>query len=198
MSTESTEKAHPAQESAASSKARTADLMASLGHSPQGSQPDEAPEAADLRLLQQYFPRSIKGMGRHIDAIMPAFARTLGPRHSAALRQLAAGSLTVGLLAKRLDVTLSTASGLLADLDRESLIVRAADPADRRRTIVDIHPDRRADVDQWLSDFARPLRGVLAELDAAERAAFVKAMQLFAEAVAPQGEDDGPAVDCGA
>ena len=146
---------------------------------------------SDLPELMQLFPRTIKGMGRHIDAIMPSFARTLGPRHSAALRHLSFGPLTVGALAKRLDVTLSTASGLLAELDGESLIVRAADPADRRRTIVDIDPERRADVTAWLADLSRPLRGVLAELDDAERAAFVKAMQLFAEAVAPQAEGGG-------
>ena len=53
-------------------------------------------------------------------------------------RQLRGGPLTVSELASRLDLTLPTVSGVLADLDRAGLVDRQPDPADRRRTIVEL------------------------------------------------------------
>ncbi len=153
--------------------------------------------SSDLLELMQLFPRTILGMSRHVEQIKPEFARGLGPRHSAALHRISFGPITVGTLAKRLDITLSTASGVLADLDRAGIIARAADPADRRRTIVDIHPDRRDDVTRWLAALSRPLNSVLDQLTDDERAAFVKAMELYAEVVSPQAEGGGAVpMDC--
>ena len=56
---------------------------------------------------------------------------------------------------------------------------RHADPADRRRTIVQILPAQRALVDEWLDGAAGPLARVLDQLAPSEQAAFLKAMDLL-------------------
>jgi DNA-binding MarR family transcriptional regulator len=76
-------------------------------------------------------------------------------------------------------LTLSTVSGVLADLDRAGFVKRTADQADRRRTIVEITPGARTAVEQWLAGAAAPLARVLDRLDADERAAFLKAMDML-------------------
>jgi DNA-binding MarR family transcriptional regulator len=97
----------------------------------------------------------------------------------AALEQLRGGPVTVSELASRLDLTLPTVSGVLADLDRAGLVERHADPADRRRTIVEIVPEQRVLVLEWLDGAAGPLARVLDKLAPSEQAAFLKAMNLL-------------------
>ena len=131
-----------------------------------------------LRLMQ-LFPRVSRGMRRWQDRAAPPTRAPLGPRHVAALEQLRDGPVTVTELASRLDLTLPTVSGVLADLDRAGLVGRHADPADRRRTIVEIAPAQRALVLEWLDGAAGPLARVLDKLAPSEQAAFLKAMDLL-------------------
>jgi DNA-binding MarR family transcriptional regulator len=70
---------------------------------------------------------------------------------------------------------------VLADLDRAGFIDRQPDPADRRRTLVQIHPAEAAVVEQWLDGAASPLARVLDKLEPSERAAFLKAMNMLEE-----------------
>ena len=116
-----------------------------------------------LRLMQ-LFPRVTRGMRRWQDhaALAPA---PLSPRHVAALEQIRGGPLTVGELASRLGLTLPTVSGVLAGtLDRASLVERRPDPADRRRTIVQIIPGQATLIGHWLDGAAKPLARVLDKL----------------------------------
>ena len=129
--------------------------------------------------LMRVFPRVVRGMRRYQDQTTPRTAAPLGPRHVAALEQLRDGPLSVGALATRLGLTLSTVSGVLADLDRAGFVERTADRADRRRTIVQITPEARIAVQQWLDGAAAPLARVLDRLGADERAAFLKAMDML-------------------
>ncbi len=131
-----------------------------------------------LRLMQ-LFPRVTRGMRRWQDRAAPQTPAPLSPRHVAALEQLRGGPVTVSELAGRLDLTLPTVSGILADLDRAGLVDRHADPADRRRTIVQIVPAQRALVEEWLDGAAGPLARVLDKLAPSEQAAFLKAMDLL-------------------
>jgi DNA-binding MarR family transcriptional regulator len=141
-----------------------------------------------LRLMR-VFPRVVRGMRRYQDQTTPRTAAPLGPRHVAALEQLRDGPLSVGTLAARLGLTLSTVSGVLAGLDQAGFVERSADQADRRRTIVQITPGARIAVQQWLDGVAAPLARVLDRLGADERAAFLKAMDLLeAEFQAPDGQ----------
>jgi DNA-binding MarR family transcriptional regulator len=76
-------------------------------------------------------------------------------------------------------LTLPTVSGVLADLDRAGLVERRPDPADRRRTIVQIIPGQATLIGHWLDGAAQPLARVLDQLTPAEQEAFLKAMDLL-------------------
>jgi DNA-binding MarR family transcriptional regulator len=130
-----------------------------------------------LRLMQ-LFPRVTRGMRRWHDHAAPAPA-PLSPRHVAALEQIRGGPLTVGELASQLGLTMPTVSGVLADLDRAGLVERRPDPADRRRTIVQIIPGQAATIGEWLDGAAKPLARVLDQLTPSEQEAFLKAMDLL-------------------
>ena len=141
-----------------------------------------------LRLMQ-LFPRVSRGMRRWQDRSAPPTSAPLGPRHVAALEQLRGGPVTVSELASRLGLTLPTVSGVLADLDRAGLVSRQSDPADRRRTIVQVNPAQAGLVGQWLDGAAGPLARVLDQLAPSEQAAFLKAMDLLeTELRAPGGQ----------
>jgi DNA-binding MarR family transcriptional regulator len=131
-----------------------------------------------LRLIR-VFPRVVRGMRRYQDQTTPQTAAPLGPRHVAALEQLRDGPLSVGALAAGLGLTLSTVSGVIADLDQAGFVERAADRTDRRRTIVEIRPAARPAVLRWLDGAAAPLARVLDRLAPDERSAFLKAMDML-------------------
>jgi DNA-binding MarR family transcriptional regulator len=118
-------------------------------------------------------------MRRWQDREAPTAPAPLGPRHVAALEQLRDGPITVGELAERLGLTMPTVSGVLADLDRAGFVDRRADPADRRRTIVQIADSQRDLVTRWLDGAAGPLARVLDKLSPTEQQAFLKAMNLL-------------------
>jgi DNA-binding MarR family transcriptional regulator len=139
---------------------------------------DSGHSAVCLRLMR-LLPRISRGLRRAQSLAAPQAVAQLSPRHVAALGELREGPLTVGSLAERLDLTLSTVSGVLADLDRAGFITRTADTADRRRTIVRITPSRQELVNEWLDGAAQPLARVLEQLAPRERVAFLKAMDLL-------------------
>ena len=141
-----------------------------------------------LRLMQA-FRRVSRGLRRWPDGSVPPSPVPLNPRHIAALEQLLDRPLTVGELATRLGLTLPTVSGVLADLDRAGFVERHPDPADRRRTIVQVVPAQAALISQWLDGAAKPIARVLDQLSPTEQQAFLKAMDLLeTELQLPPGE----------
>jgi DNA-binding MarR family transcriptional regulator len=148
-----------------------------------------AHSAVCLRLMQ-LFPRVSRGMRRWQDGAAPPTPAPLSPRHVAALEQLRGGPLTVSELASRLGLTLPTVSGVLADLDRAGFVLRRADPADRRRTIVQISPDQGSLIGKWLDGAASPLARVLDRLEPSEQEAFLKAMNMLETEL--HAQDTGP------
>ena len=154
-----------------------------------GRTADEAADSAHSVLclrLMQLCPRVSKGMRRWQDSAAPPTSVPLSPRHVAALQQLHGGPLTVTELAGRLELTLPTVSGVLAELDRAGFVSRQPDPADRRRTIVQINTAQSAAISAWLDGAANPLARVLDRLAPSEQEAFLKAMDLLeAELRAP-------------
>jgi DNA-binding MarR family transcriptional regulator len=127
----------------------------------------------------QLLPRIARGVRRSQDRAAPQTLCPLGPRHVAALEQLREGPLTVGALAAQLGLTLSTVSGVLADLDRAGLVVRDADITNRRRTIAQINPVQKAMIEEWLDGAAQPVARVLDQLAPEEQATFLKAMVML-------------------
>jgi DNA-binding MarR family transcriptional regulator len=87
----------------------------------------------------------------------------------------------VSALARRLRVTIPTASLLVAELDRAGLAQRRADETDRRRTIVTVSERYRTSIDEWLSQRSEPIRRALTRLNPEERDALVKALRLIDE-----------------
>src|SRR5262249_61391289 len=81
----------------------------------------------------------------------------LTPRHVSALEQIREGAVTVGELASQHGLTLTTVSGVLADLDRAGLIERHPAPTDPRRTDVQPVPCQASLVGEWLEGAAKPL-----------------------------------------
>jgi DNA-binding MarR family transcriptional regulator len=117
--------------------------------------------------------------------------RPLGPRHYPALMLIAAGQpLTVGALAERLHFSLATTSQLVADLYAARLVQRRQDPADRRRTLVEVSPLNAAAVQEWYATRAEPLRRALERLTPDERRTLIASLTIIAEEVA---RSSGPA-----
>lgn len=108
----------------------------------------------------------------------------LTARHGAVLPQLvAAGPLTVGELARRLRLSLSTASELVGALDRAGLVRRHSDPENRRRTIVTLAPDHRAETERFVATRAAPLLRALDGLSPRDRAGFLAGLRAWAREV---------------
>jgi len=108
----------------------------------------------------------------------------LAPRHLSMLSLLLLdGPLTVSELAQSLGVAPTTVSLIVSDLSRKGILVRREDDADRRRRIIDISPDSRPAIAQWLSPGAHAWRRALAPLSAAERRTFVDTLLRYEAAV---------------
>lgn len=108
----------------------------------------------------------------------------LGRRHVALLDAVATEpGRSVGELALELDLSLPAASKLARDLEEHRLVRRSEDAADRRRTVLDLDDATRPLVETWLGGRDRPLRQALAQLDDAERAAFLKGLGALGDAL---------------
>jgi DNA-binding MarR family transcriptional regulator len=79
---------------------------------------------------------------------------------------------------------------VLADLDRAGFVERHPDPADRRRTIVQIPAAQAILIGEWLDGAATPLARVLDKLAPSEQQAFLKAMDLLETEL--RGQDTQP------
>lgn len=145
--------------------------------------PEAAAEIlATVPLVEPYFRRANVRMPRRLEEVFEQ--RGLTARHGGVIAQLSvAGELSVGDLAQRLGVSLSTASGLVADLAQAGVLTRRADPGNRRRTLVAVADDHAEDVRELVAGRAEPLLKVLAQLSAAERDGFAKGLRAWAEQV---------------
>jgi DNA-binding MarR family transcriptional regulator len=93
------------------------------------------------------------------------------------------GPLTVSQLAGMLGVAPTTVSLIVSDLSRKGVLVRREDDADRRRRIIDISPDSRPAIAQWLSPGAHAWRHALAPLSPAQQRMFVDTLLRYEAAV---------------
>ena len=108
----------------------------------------------------------------------------LAPRHLSMLSLLLLdGPLTVSQLAGMLGVAPTTVSLIVSDLSRKGVLVRREDDADRRRRVIDISPESRRAITQWLSPGAHAWRHALAPLSPAQQRTFVDTLLRYEEAV---------------
>ncbi|MEV6967258.1 MarR family transcriptional regulator [Hamadaea sp. NPDC051192] len=132
-----------------------------------------------IRTLLLLMPRMV---GRVKRIRIPEELQTLAlaPRHLSLLSYLLFdGPLTVGELARRLEIAPTTVSLMIAELSKREVVERTDDPADRRRTIVSITEHRRPSIDAWLSQGARAWRKALEPLTPAQRKLFVDTLATY-------------------
>ena len=119
----------------------------------------------------------------------------LAKRHMPALMAVAAaGPISVTELARRVGLLLSSTSTIVGQLSRAGLVVRAEDEHDRRRTIVQLHPDYRAAMDAWLVRAPKPVRDTFASLTPQAREQFMATWRTLSEhaaAAASAGSAEG-------
>lgn len=142
-------------------------------------------EVAELRGLLRRVMRGLWSRRRPTpDLLRLVEGGSLGRRHVALLAQVGTdGARSVGELARELGLSLPAASTLARDLEEHGLLERSEDPADRRRTVVDLAPGAAGAIRGWLAGRDRPLERALGELTPEERAAFLKGLGALADAL---------------
>jgi DNA-binding MarR family transcriptional regulator len=147
-----------------------------------GADVDEA-----IRTLMLLMPRMVGRIKRTpIPAELQSFS--LAPRHLSLLAYLLfEGPLGVNDLAVRLEVAPATVSLMVGDLNRQGLLRRQEDDADRRRTIVSIADEHHAAIDGWLGRGAQAWRTALGPLTRGQRKMFVDTLAAYEKAVSDDG-----------
>ncbi|WP_158888019.1 MarR family winged helix-turn-helix transcriptional regulator [Amycolatopsis anabasis] len=114
----------------------------------------------------------------------------LAPRHLSLLSVLLLdGPLTVSQLAEKLSIAPTTVSLIVSDLSRKKVLVRHEDNADRRRRIIDISPQNRPAISQWLSPGTRAWRHALTPLTSQQRQMVVDTLLAYEAAFAAAPDD---------
>ena len=100
-----------------------------------------------------------------------------------------AGPAALGDLARGLGISLPTASELVDRLVDDGLVVRAVNPADRRKVLLDLTPLAR-DLGRQFHDMRRAqVRAALETLSPGHRASFVPVLGALAEALEREPQD---------
>jgi DNA-binding MarR family transcriptional regulator len=154
------------------------------------SAPPELPSPDDVAEVLGFVPLLEVYFRRCLQVEMPAqlqdvFRRhRLTGRHGGVLAQLSAGQpISVTELARRMGVSLSTASELVGDLGRAGLVERREDPSNRRRTLASLAEPHRATVQAFVAQRAGPLLKVLEALSPSDRQGFARGLSAWAEQV---------------
>ncbi|MGW0732065.1 MarR family winged helix-turn-helix transcriptional regulator [Streptomyces sp. NPDC002851] len=128
--------------------------------------------------------------GPLVHELMPAKLRdamaehNLTPRHGAVLPHLLAGRpLTVSEIARRLHVSLPTASELVGGLNRAGIVDRTEDPANRRRILVTLAEPFRPALETFVARRGEPLLRALDELTPTERDGFLAGLTAWVREV---------------
>jgi DNA-binding MarR family transcriptional regulator len=143
-------------------------------------------EDEDVRALLSALGR-VASIGRREmrefgDVLQPhVAAANITERHLPAVWQIFLHEpLTVGELAERLELKMTTASLVATELERAGMVERERDPDDRRRVLLRVNPRLASFISERR---LAPMRRMMAALDARERAALIKALGLFADEI---------------
>jgi DNA-binding MarR family transcriptional regulator len=162
---------------------------------------------ADLSELLRLMPRVFRGLRAWGDAA-PAdeqaarlkelfHAGPLGPRHMPVMVVLMLEEqMAVSDLAQRLGLSVATTSLMTGELARAGLVERREDERDRRRTLVSVTEEYRAQLVPLVRERIGPVRRGLERMDPEVRAGFLAGWRLLAaeldsiapDAPAPAGE----------
>jgi DNA-binding MarR family transcriptional regulator len=97
-----------------------------------------------------------------------------GPRMGVLFQVRKSGGLRMGDLAERLGVAPRTVTDLVDGLERDGLLLRRADPADRRATLLDLTPLAQLEFDRVHGTSKTFLQEVFAPLQPAERRQLIR------------------------
>ncbi|MEV0375142.1 MarR family transcriptional regulator [Streptomyces sp. NPDC050636] len=154
------------------------------GKAPRMLTPGELQVTGLVPLLEPFF------RGAVVRDLMPAPLREamethgLTPRHGAVLPQLMAGQpLAVSEIARRLHVSLPTASELVGALNRAGIVQRTEDPANRRRVLVSLADAYRAPLETFVARRSEPLLRALDGLSPGERDGFLAGLTAWVREV---------------
>jgi len=151
-------------------------------------------QVAEFLMLLAATTRNLKSAAPPPERLREAVVRSgLGPRHLPALLTTAlAGPLSVTELSQRIGLRLSTTSTLFGQLSRAGLLERVEDDDDRRRTIVHLPREYRAEMTTWIERAFAPVRTTLQRLSPQARADFMEGWRiLHEEASRTTPADDG-------
>ncbi|MFD3941382.1 MarR family winged helix-turn-helix transcriptional regulator [Streptomyces sp. NPDC058579] len=146
--------------------------------------PDELEVAGLVPLLEPFFRGAVVRdlMPEPLRGAMEAHGLT--PRHGAVLPQLLAGQpLAVSEIARRLQVSLSTASELVGALSRAGIVDRTEDPANRRRVLVTLAEEHRLPLEAFIVRRTEPLLRALEGLSPEEKAGFLTGLTAWVSEV---------------
>lgn len=91
-------------------------------------------------------------------------------------------------LADEAGVTRATMTGLIDTLEKDGLVAREADPADRRTIRVRLTPEGQAFVESILPDWFEQVKSIMNPLSEAERLQLVGLLQKIQEGLTPPGD----------
>ncbi|GAA2643628.1 MarR family winged helix-turn-helix transcriptional regulator [Dactylosporangium fulvum] len=136
-----------------------------------------------IRTLLLLMPRLV-GRAKRMRVPDELRSFTLAPRHLSLLAYLLfEGPLGVNELAARLEIAPATVSLMVGDLNRQGILHRQEDDADRRRTIVSIAPEHYDAINAWLGRGAEAWRTALGPLTPDERRLFIRTLEAYERAV---------------
>jgi len=140
-------------------------------------------EVAEFVMLLASTARNLKSAAPPPARLRDALAHSgLGPRHLPALLTTAlAGPLSVTELSQRIGLRLSTTSTIVGQLSRAGLLERVEDDHDRRRTIVHLPREYRAEMTTWIEAAFAPVRATLQRLSPQARAHFIEGWRILHE-----------------
>lgn len=147
-----------------------------------------------------------EGLNEEAVRLLPAIGRALfaalsdiGTAHGLTTAQVkvllqlgARGQMTVGEIAAGLACSMPAASELVDRLVDAGHLVRATDPTDRRRVLIDATP-ASAHIAAELHELRRAqMRDALGRLAPEERPVFIKSLQALVAALTPEAEAGSP------
>jgi len=140
--------------------------------------------------------RELEEVGGLAEALVASVARRHGLSH-AALNALAiieghGGPIATGTVGARMHITTGTMTSVLDTLERNGYIERLADPADRRRVLVDVTPAAQAVLDGLLPEVVQATTAALAGFSDEELEVLVDALDRVRQAIAAVPDDLGP------
>jgi DNA-binding MarR family transcriptional regulator len=157
--------------------------MAVKGNLRSAPRSDTSSDLAELVSLMAFTIHHVKSAAPAPMPMRDAMERaSLGKRHATALLAVAAAEpISVGELAKRIGLLLSSTSTVVGELSRAGLLERAEDEHDRRRRIVRVHEDYRDDMGAWLEVTIAPLKDTLERLSPQAREHFMQGWRILHE-----------------